>query len=389
MIRILSAALLASSALAASGSAALAADASTTATTARAPAVTVAEVSRGRIVDSVIVTGTLVAREEVMVAAQIDGYAIQDILVEEGDRVKQGQVLARLSRELIDTALAQNAAQIARADANIAAARSTIAEAEAARTQAQASFQRTRALREEGIASAETFDQRQAAAQQTTARLAAAREQLRLAEADKALAEAQRGEWMIRSGRAEIKAPMDGVISRRTARIGAIAAGAADPLFRIIKDGAVELEADIAETTLARIRIGQKAAVRPAGREADLSATVRLVSPEIARATRLGRVRLSLDTPDGLVVGSFARGVIEVTAKEAVLAPLSAILFTGEGARVQVVKDGIVDTRAITTGIRAGGRIEVVSGLQPGESVVSVSGTFLRNGDRVSPIVVK
>lgn len=388
MIRIISAALLASTVLSFAGPA-HAADASAPGASARGPAVTVSEISRGVITDSVIVTGTLVAREEILVAAQIDGYAIQEILVEEGDRVKQGQVLARLSRELIETALAQNKAQIARAEAGMASAQSTILEAEAARVQAQASFQRTRTLRAEGIASAETFDQRQAAAQQTSARLAAAREQLRLAEADRALAEAQRSEWMVRLGRSEIKAPADGIISRRTARIGAIAAGAADPLFRIIRDGAIELEADLAETTLARVRIGQKAVVRPAGREENLAANVRLVSPEIARATRLGRVRLTLERPEGLVVGSFARGIIEVSSKEAVLAPLSAVLFTSEGAKVQVVKDGVVESRAIVTGIRSGGMIEIATGLQPGESIVSVSGTFLRNGDRVTPIAAK
>jgi HlyD family secretion protein len=354
-----------------------------------APSVTISTAARQPIVDTVIVTGTLVAREEIQVAAQIDGYAISEILVEEGDRVKAGQVLARLSRELIDAALAQNKAQIARAEASIASARSSIAEAEATRAQAQASFQRTQTLRGEGIASAETFDQRQAAAQQAVARLAAAREQQRLAEADKALAEAQRSEWMIRFGRAEIKAPTDGVISRRTARIGAIAAAAGDPLFRIIKDGAIELEADVAEMTLARIAIGQKATVRPAGRESDLAASVRLVSPEIARTTRLGRVRLALDKPEGLTIGSFGRGIIEIARKEAVLAPLSSVLFTTEGPRVQVVKDGVVETRSVTAGIRAAGMLEISSGLKEGETVVTISGTFLRNGDRVAPVPAK
>jgi HlyD family secretion protein len=385
MTRPLAIALFASSLFAAP---ALAAEASAP-TASRAPAVTVSSITRGPIVDSVVVTGTLVAREEILVAAQLDGYAIVEILVEENDRVKAGQVLARLSREMIDAALAQNRAQIARAEASIAAGRSTIAEAEAARAQAQSSFQRTRTLREEGIASAETFDQRQAAARQTEARLSAAREQLRLAEADKTLAEAQRTEWMIRSARMEIKAPADGVVSRRTARIGAIAATAVDPLFRIVKDGAVELEADLAETTLAKVSVGMKAAVRPAGRETDLPATVRLVSAEIARTTRLGRVRLQLESPEGLVLGSFARGVIEIARKEVVVAPLSAVLFTTEGPRVQVVKDGLIETRAIVTGIRAGGMVEVSSGLEPGEKVVTVSGTFLRNGDRIAPVEAK
>jgi HlyD family secretion protein len=354
-----------------------------------APSVTVSTVQRQTIIDTVIVTGTLVPREEILVAVQIEGHAITEILVEEGDRVKAGQVLARLSREIIDASLAQNKAQIARAEASIASATSSITDAEAIRAQAQASFQRTLALRDQGISSAETFDLRQAAAQQAVARVSVAREQLRLAEADKALAEAQRGELMIRAARTEIKAPTDGIISRRTARIGSVATSVGDPLFRIIKDGAIELEADVAESNLARIAIGQKATVRPAGRDMDLPATVRLIAPEITRTTRLGRVRLALDNPNGLTIGSFGRGTIEIARKDAVVAPLSAVLFTGEGPRVQVVKDGVVESRTIVPGIRAGGFLEVASGLQPGEQIVTISGTFLRNGDRITPIAAK
>jgi len=354
-----------------------------------APSVTVSTVARQPITDTVIVTGTLVPREEIVVAVQIEGHAINEILVEEGDRVTAGQVLARLSREIIDSALAQNKAQIARAEAGIASARSSIVEAEANLAQAQSSFQRTQALRNQGIASAETYDLRQAAAQQTEARVLVAREQLRLAEADKALAEAQRGEWMIRSARTEIKAPADGIISRRTARIGSIATSVGEPLFRIIKDGAIELEADVAETNLARMAIGQKATVRPAGRDVDLAASVRLIAPEITKTTRLGRVRLALDKPDGLTIGSFGRGIIEISRKDAVVAPLSAVLFTAEGPRVQVVKDGVVESRTIVPGVRAGGLLEVVSGLQPGDQIVTISGTFLRNGDRITPIMAK
>jgi HlyD family secretion protein len=235
----------------------------------------------------------------------------------------------------------------------------------------------------------ETFEQRQAAAAQATARLAASREQLRLAEADRALAEAQRREWLVRLGRTEIKAPADGVVSRRTARIGAVAAASGEALFRIIRDGAVELEADVAEMTLARVATGQRAQVRPAGRETDLAAVVRLVSPEITRATRLGRVRLALEDSRHLTIGSFARGIIEIARKEAVLAPLSAVLFTAEGPRVQAVVGDAVETRTVTVGIRSGGMIEILSGLAPGDTVVAISGTFLRNGDRVQPVPAK
>jgi HlyD family secretion protein len=354
-----------------------------------APSVTVTAIERKQIVDTVIVTGTLVAREEILIANQIEGFAISEILVEEGDVVRTDQVLARLSRETVDASIAQNMAQIARAEANIASARNAIVDAEAARVQAQASFQRTKSLKSDGFASAETFDQRQASAQQTTARVASAREQLRLAEADKALALAQRMELNIRLARTEIKAPADGIISRRTARIGAIASAVGEPLFRMIKDGAIELEADMAETTLARLAVNQPATVTPAGRDIALPAKIRLISAEIGRTTRLGKVRLALDNSSGLILGSFARGIIEIARKDAIVTPLSAVLFTTDGPRVQVVKDGIVQTRPIKTGIRTGTTIEAVSGIETGEAVVTVSGTFLRQGDRVTPILVQ
>lgn len=350
------------------------------------PSITVKAVAKGAITEIVLVGGTLVAREEVLVAAQVEGLAITEILVEEGQSVTAGQVLARLSRETVESALAQNAAQIARAEAAIAQSRSAITEADAAQVAAANSFTRTKQLRDEGIASAETFDQRQSAARQTGARLVSTREQLKLSEADLALAKANRRDFEIRLERTEIKAPTAGVISRRSARLGAIAAGAGDPLFRIIENGAIELEADVAETTLARIRSGQAASVRAAGATTDSPAKVRLVSSEISRSTRLGRVRLSLAEPQGLTIGAFARGQIEVARSEGLLLPLSAVQFNTEGARVQVVKEGIVETRPVKTGLRQNGTIEIREGLTEGESVVLVAGTFLRHGDRVKPV---
>ncbi len=105
----------------------------------RPPSVTVAHAVRGPIVETVDVTGTLVPREEILVSPQVDGVAITQILAEEGDHVRAGQVLARLSRETFDAMMAQNTAQIARDQA-------AIAQAEAARVQADASFARAHDL---------------------------------------------------------------------------------------------------------------------------------------------------------------------------------------------------------------------------------------------------
>ncbi len=348
------------------------------------PSVSVVTATEGSIAESVVVTGTLVPREEVLVSPQIDALAVTEVLAEEGDWVTAGQVLARLSRDVLDASVAQNAAQIARADAAVAQARSTIAENQANRVQVDQALARTRELLSNGNASRETFEQRQASATMMAARTEASQNALRVAEADLALSRAQATELQVRLARTSIRAPVAGIVSRRTARLGAVVAGAGDPLFRIIQDGAIELEADVPELQLAKLRAGQPARVEIAGGER--RGTVRLVSPEVSRATRLGRVRVAVEGNEGLVIGSFARAAVETARRDGVLAPLSAVLFQPGGAVIQVVRDGVVETRPVQVGLRDGLRAEIRQGLAAGEGVVAVSGTFVRGGDRVTPV---
>ncbi len=350
----------------------------------RPPSVTVATTTTGPIAETAVLTGTLVPREEVLVSPQIEGLALTEILAEEGDSVGAGQVLARLSRDVLDASVAQNAAQIARSDAAVAQARSSIAEAQANRVQVDLALARTRELLSNGNAAREVFEQRQAAAQMAAARLDLSNNALRAAEADRAYADAQRRELLVRLARTELRAPVAGVVSRRTARLGAVVMGAGDPLFRIIQDGAIELEADVPETSLAKLRPNQPARIDTAG--GPRTGRVRLVSPEVSRTTRLGRVRVAVDGDGPLVIGSFARAGVEVARREGVLAPLSAVLFQPDGAVVQVVKDGLVETRRVQVGLRAGSLAEIQDGLRAGEAVVAVSGTFIRDGDRVTAI---
>ena len=217
----------------------------------------------GTLTETILLTGTLVARDEVMVGAEIDGLAITELLAEEGDKVTRGQVLARLSRDMLDAQFAQNAASLSRALAAIAQAQNQIAEAEATARQADAAFARARSLEERGNTTAETLEQREAASLVARARVSVAEDALRLAQADKELAEAQRQEIQVRLARTEIKAPAAGTISRRDARLGALVSSAAEPLFRIIGAGTIEVEADVPEISLARLRVGQKAAGPP------------------------------------------------------------------------------------------------------------------------------
>ncbi len=348
------------------------------------PAVTVVRAAIGSIAETAVLTGTLVAREEVLVSPQVEGLAITEILAEEGDTVQAGQVLARLSREVLDATIAQNAAQLARAEAAIAQGRNLISESQANRQQADLALNRTRELLAGGNAAREVFEQRQATAQMTGARVDSAVNALRAAEADRALAVAQRQELLVRLSRTELRSPVSGLISRRVARQGSVVMGAGDPLFRIIADGAVELEADVPENALAKLKPGQPARIDTVG--GARAGVVRLVSPEVSRTTRLGRVRVAITEAGPLVIGSFARATVETARRDGVLAPLSAVLFQPDGPVIQVVRDGVVETRRVQVGLRAAKQAEIMDGLKAGEDVVSVSGTFIRGGDRVTPI---
>ena len=168
---------------------------------------------------------------------------------------------AKLSLEMIATQEASNAAAVARAEAAIVQARSQIVQAEAANLEARQALERAQALAKTGNATAAVLEQRVSAAQGAEGRLAAAKGGLQSAEADLATARAAGAEIALRRARTDIRAPEAGIINRRTARIGATATAAGEPLFRLIARGEIELEGEIPETSLARIKIGDPASL--------------------------------------------------------------------------------------------------------------------------------
>jgi RND family efflux transporter MFP subunit len=351
-----------------------------------AATVTVARVAPADFVETVLATGSLVAREEILVGPEVEGLRITEVLADEGMRVRKGDVLARLVADTLDAQLAQNDAALARAAAAIAQARSTIVQAEARVVETANAFDRAKPLRQAGHMADSAYDAREQAARTAQAQLVAARDGLAAAEAEKAQIEAQRRELTWRRGRAQVVAPADGVISRRMARIGGYAAGAAEPMFRIVANGEVELDAEVAETRMRTLAVGQRARVEVAG-AGEIAGTVRLVSPEVDKATHLGRVRIFLGDHPGLRVGAFARGRIETASGHGLAVPASAVLYGAEGPSVQLVRNNRVETRRIVTGLAAGAMLEVREGLTGGDLVVARSGTFLRDGDAVRPVV--
>lgn len=351
------------------------------------PTVSVVAAERRELVETAPVTGTLVARDEVLVFAETEGLRVIEILADEGDTVRRGDVLIRLSRDLLDAQHQQSAAALARAEAGVTQARTQIEQAEAASAEAADALKRTESLFRTGNATQATLDGRVSAARSTAAAVDAARSGLAMAQAAGKTAEAQLREVEVRLGHTEVRAPADGVVARRSVRLGqTAAAGAGDPLFRIVADGAVELEGEVVENRLRRIREGAAASVVLDGRTV-LTGRVRLVSPEVDRTTRLGRVRIALPGDARLHVGGFARGTVELDRRTGVTVPLAATRFGPDGAVVQAVVDGRVEERRVETGLAADGRVEILSGIAAGETVVARAGGFLRDRDAVTPVL--
>lgn len=349
------------------------------------PAVSVAKITKADFTEIVTVSGSLIPRDEILVAPEVEGFRVLELKVDEGDRVKKDDVLAVLVQESLDAQLAQNAAALARAEAAISQSQSQITEAKARLAEADASFERAKPLRNSGYLSNSTYDQREASAKATAAQLKAAEDGFRLAQAEKLQVEAQRRELNWKRANTDVTAPADGLISRRTARIGGMASGAAEPMFRIIARGEVELDAEIIETELPKIAAGQKAVIDVAG-VGDVDGTVRLVSPEVDKLSRLGRVRIFLGDDPRLRIGTYARGSIKTATSHGVAAPASAVIFENDGAYVQVVRDGVVKRQDVKTGLVSRGLVEIRSGLSAGDVIVARAGTFLRDGDRVRSV---
>jgi RND family efflux transporter MFP subunit len=350
------------------------------------PTVSVVPVARIPFVETILVTGSLVAEHEVLVSPQIEGFRISEILVEEGDHVAKDQVLARLSDDTLKAQLAQLEANLTKADASIAQARSRITEAEANKKQAEAAFARAEELIRSGTTSRSTYDEREAAARTSAAAVTLAQDGLLVAQADKTQIEAQIREAKLRLGYTDIKAPDAGIVSRRTAKVGALASAVADPLFRIIAGGNIELDAEVPEIYLPSLSVGLTARIEAAGLT-PRTGKVRLISPEVDKATRLGRVRIFIGQDEALRIGSFARAAIDTSKKDALGIAATAVLNRDSGPTVQVVKNGVVETRKVVTGMRSGGKVEIVDGLSEGELIVLRSGTLLRDGDAVRAVV--
>lgn len=350
------------------------------------PSVTVVAAIKREIVEILPVTGTVMPRQEVAVGADVSGLLVMELNVDIGDMVKQGDILAKLDASTLTTQLAQFEAQEAQNAASRAQTEAQIVDAEIGVRQARESFDRAQKLAKSGVAAPASLDTARNALDSANAKLNTAKQGLAAVDAQAKLIAAQKSELKLRIEKAEVKAPADGLILARNAQIGAVVSGAGGPLFRIAWAGKSEMAADVPEMTLANVRVGAPVVVTVIGTAEPLKGQVRLIGPEISAATRLGKVFVTL--PEGTTVkpGAFARGEIELVRRVAVSVPASSLMYRGHDAYVLIVKDGVAKARVVKTGARAAGFVEISDALAEGEDVIERAGTFIADGDKVTPI---
>ena len=347
------------------------------------PVVSVATATTDDVETRISVSGTLVAAEEVLINACVNGYAIEMISVEIGDSVDAGAVLATLDGSGPTAQLAQAEAELARASAAIGQARSQIDSTNAMLTEADANLARNERLRRTGNISQSALEQAQASAISARANVASARDGLNVANAQRAAAEAQRDLAQLTLSRTQITAPVAGIISARNAQLGEIVSGGGEPMFRLIRNGELEIAVEVVETALAGLDKGDESIMTIPG-VGPLKGSVRLVSPIVDPRTRLGAVRLSLPVKLSLKAGLSASGWITIDRHEAITVPASAVLTQGLESHVQLVVDGLVQTRKVTPGVlSANGSREILMGLEGGETVIARAGAFFIEGDSV------
>lgn len=298
--------------------------------------------------------GSVSAWQETIVGAEIGGLRLTEVLVNVGDSVRRGQVLARLSSDTVQVELAQNKASLAEAQATLA--------------EAQANAERARKLQASGAFSAQQINQYLTMEQTARARVDAQRARL------------QAEELKLRQTR--VLAPDDGVISTRTATVGAVVQ-AGQELFKLIRGGRLEWRAEVTAADLSRLSPGMNATLTTAD-GSTVTGRVRMVAPTIDPQTRNGIVYVDLPKGSAARAGMFARGEFELGRSEALTLPQSAVLLRdGFSYTYRLGDDSRVLQTKITTGRRVGDRIEVLGGLDPNAKVVATGGSFLGDGDLV------
>jgi RND family efflux transporter MFP subunit len=326
------------------------------------PQVSVIVPGRTAVRTIVTITGTLAARQEMPVGPEGEGGRITAVYADVSDRVGAGQILARLNADIIKPQVAQLAASLEEARANAELAK--------------ADFDRAKSVADTGAISREELDRRRASAATAAARAKVVAAQLKEAQA--------------RLARTDIRAPGAGVVLMRRAELGQMAIAGGEPLFHIARGGDVELRGQIAEQDLPRVRVGQEVDVRLIGVTETFKGKIWQLGAVIDSRTRQGTVRIELPRSPMLRSGAFAQATIVAGGGVSPVLPQSAVLSDARSSYVFIVgADGKIVRRDIRIGDATAEGVMIAAGLTGNEKIVATSAAFLREGEKVNPVIKK
>jgi RND family efflux transporter MFP subunit len=323
-----------------------------------APEITVVTPGRQLVAGTVSATGNLAARVEMPVGVVGEGGLVSRVLVQPGDWVGAGQVLATVERSVQAQQSASLEAQI-----SVARANARLADQELARAQT---------LVGRGFISKADVDRRTATRDQALAQVK--------------VAEAQYRESLARNRRLDIRAPEAGLVLTRSVEPGQVVGGASGTLFRLARGGEMELRAQMSETDLTTVRRGAMAKVTPVGSSTSYNGQVWQVSPVIDPASRQGMARIALSYAPALRPGGFAQAELVTGQVSAPLLPETAVLSDETGSFVYIVDaNNKAQQRRVRTGQMTEKGVAILDGLTGQEKVVLSAGAFLNPGESVRP----
>lgn len=305
--------------------------------------------------------GNIVAWQEAIIGSESNGLRLTEVRVNVGDYVRAGQVLATFAAESIDADVAQSNASLSEALANAA--------------EASANAKRARTLESTGALSTQQINQYLTAEQTAKARVAASR----------AMLAAQK----LRLRHTRLMAPDSGIISARTATVGAVVSGGTE-LFRLIRQGRLEWRAEVTANELSRIRPGGAARVK-LGNGSLMTGRVRIVGPTVDPQTRAALVYVDLPRSDSknpaAKAGMFAQGEFDMGTSSALTVPQQAVVLRDGFSYVfQLNSDSRVSQIKVRTGRRLADQVEIMDGITPDTLLVVNGAGFLNDGDLVKNV---
>lgn len=346
------------------------------------PVVTIDYVKSNTVVDRIPFSGTVVARDEVHISSQLSGLRIDKISVEVGSSVKEGDVLITLDAQQLESELAQIDLDVALAEANIRQSSNRITASKALLKMANAALHRHVELSKSGSVSQSILDESRGEADEASASLAITKENYLIAKITKAQLQEKRNLISLNLSRTVITAPRSGLITSRAAHIGAMVFASSEPLLTLLVGSDIELSAEVSDTAIARISVGDKAQITLADGSSS-TGEIRLILPTVDPRTRLGEVKVSLSDTGDVPIGSFVHGWLNASAYNALVVPNSAVQWSKQGDQVSVVTAGVIEKRRVVLGSIHEGQREIVEGLVAGEQVLIRAGSFFKSGERV------